>query len=98
MGGFQPTENLGRATGYGLLTQKLGSSPSTMLDFLDGLGYMNDNFYKVCLNGWLKSLCDFRAIERGCPDFPLHYMKSRTCVALQSIKKRPKTTSFQTDQ
>lgn len=91
-------ENLGRGTGYGLLTQKLGSSPSTMLDFLDGRGYTNDNFYEVCLNEWFKLPCDCRAVQRGCPELPLHHMKAGICVALQSIKKRSKTTSFQADQ
>lgn len=82
MGGFQPMENLERATGYGLLTQKLGSNPSAMLDFLDGLGYTNDNFYEMCLNGWFKSPYDCRAVERGCPDLPLHRTTAEICVAL----------------
>lgn len=98
MGMFQPMENLGKATGYGLLIQKLGSSPPTMLDFLDGCGYTNDNFYEVCLNRWFKLPCDCRAVERGCFDLPLHYMKAGICVALQDIKRRAKTTSFQADQ
>jgi len=45
-GRSQPAEDQGRATGYGLLTQKLGLSPTTMLDFLGGLGRMNTTFPK----------------------------------------------------
>lgn len=87
-GWFQSTENLGRATGYGLLTQKLGSSPCTMLDFLRGFGYRNDNLYEVCVNGWFKFPHDCRAVERGCPVLLLQYTKARVCVALQSMKKK----------
>lgn len=47
----QPTEDQGRATGYGSLTQKLGSSPFTMLDFLGGLGHMKDNLSEVHFHG-----------------------------------------------
>lgn len=88
-------ENLGRATDYGLLTQKLGLSPSIMPDILGGRGYTNNYFYEVCLNGWFKLPCDCRAVERGCSYLPLHYTKAEICVALQSIEKRSKTTNFQ---
>lgn len=93
-GGSQPTEDQGRATGYGSLTQKLGSSPSTMLDFLGGLEHMNDNFSEVCFHGCFKSPCDCRAAERGCPDLPCHYIKASICAALHCIKKEKRRPVF----